>query len=93
MIMWKKGLNLSREEMVDYSRSSKLAIKFDFKKFYHEIDIHPDYQKYFKFMFQMKDGCLTEMFVWTSVAEPHDFYAAPAAPAPTLLYSKAKFLK
>jgi hypothetical protein len=36
------------------------------------------------------------------VAEPHHFYAAPApgknfdaapAPAPTLLYSKAKFLK
>jgi hypothetical protein len=40
----------------------------------------------------------------TSVAEPHHFYAAPAqgknfyaapaqAPAPTLLYSKAKFSK
>jgi hypothetical protein len=38
-----------------------------------------------------------------SVAEPHHFYAvpapgenfdaAPAAPAPTLLYNKAKFLK
>jgi hypothetical protein len=43
--------------------------------------------------------------VCSSVAEPHHFYAAPApgenfdaapapaAPAPTLLYSKAKFLK
>jgi hypothetical protein len=39
----------------------------------------------------------------SSVAEPHHFYAAPApgenfnaapaAPAPTLLYTKAKFLK
>jgi hypothetical protein len=34
----------------------------------------------------------------SSVAEPHHFYAAPGknfdpAPAPTLLYSKAKFLK
>jgi hypothetical protein len=38
----------------------------------------------------------------SSVAEPHHLYAAPApgknfdaapAPAPTLLYSKAKFLK
>jgi hypothetical protein len=34
----------------------------------------------------------------SSVAEPHHFYAAPgenfdAAPAPTLLHSKAKFLK
>jgi hypothetical protein len=40
--------------------------------------------------------------VFCSVAEPHHFYAAPApgknfdaapAPAPTLLYSKAKLLK
>jgi hypothetical protein len=40
--------------------------------------------------------------ILTSVAEPHHFYAAPAAAppaaaapaaAPTLLYSKAKFLK
>jgi hypothetical protein len=38
--------------------------------------------------------------VLRSVAEPHHFYAAPApgknfdaAPAPTLLYSKEKFLK
>jgi hypothetical protein len=39
--------------------------------------------------------------MYSSVAEPHHFYAAPgkifdvapAAPAPTLLYSKAKFLK
>jgi hypothetical protein len=38
--------------------------------------------------------------VKSSVEEPHHFYAAPvpgenfdAAPAPTLLFSKAKFLK
>jgi hypothetical protein len=40
--------------------------------------------------------------LFSSVAEPHHFYAPPApgknfdaapAPAPTLLYSKAKFLK
>jgi hypothetical protein len=41
--------------------------------------------------------------VWTSVAEPHHFYAAPAlennfdaapvAPAPTILYSRGKFIK
>jgi hypothetical protein len=41
--------------------------------------------------------------VFSSVAEPHHFYAAPGenfdaapaapAPSPTLLYSKAKFLK
>jgi hypothetical protein len=47
------------------------------------------------------------MSIFSSVAEPHHFYAAPApgknfdaapdpadpAPAPTLLYSKATFLK
>jgi hypothetical protein len=39
-------------------------------------------------------------FLFTSVAEPHHFYAAPApgenfdaAPVPTLLFSKAKILK
>jgi hypothetical protein len=43
-------------------------------------------------------------FMTSSVAEPHHFYVAPApgknfdaapasVPAPTLLYSKAKFLK
>jgi hypothetical protein len=50
---------------------------------------------------------LQQHIVFTSVAEPHHFYAAPAPdenfdaapdppalpPAPTLLYSKAKFLK
>jgi hypothetical protein len=43
-----------------------------------------------------------KMDLFYSVAEPHHFYAAPApgknfdaapAPAPTLLYNKAKFLK
>jgi hypothetical protein len=43
-------------------------------------------------------------YLYSSVAEPHQFYAAPVpapapgknfdeAPAPTLLYSRAKFLK
>jgi hypothetical protein len=55
-------------------------------------------QKYYKFGYLRTD-------LFYSVAEPHDFYAAPApgknfdaapaasapAPAPTLLYSKAKF--
>jgi hypothetical protein len=43
-----------------------------------------------------------DMLLFSSVAKPHHFYAAPApgknfdgapAPAPTLLYSKAKFLE
>jgi hypothetical protein len=49
------------------------------------------------------DNVLQSDVQQSSVAEPHHFYAAPApgenfdaapaAPAPTLLYSKAKFLK
>jgi hypothetical protein len=50
-------------------------------------------------MFTMKSYVFV---VWGSVVEPYHFYAAPtpaqgenfeAAPAPTVLYSKAKFLK
>jgi hypothetical protein len=46
---------------------------------------------------------LNNFIAFSSVVEPHHFYAAPApgknfdaapvAPAPTLFYSKAKFLK
>jgi hypothetical protein len=35
----------------------------------------------------------SKLRILVSVADPKHFYAAPAAPAPTLLYSKAKFLK
>jgi hypothetical protein len=48
-------------------------------------------------------GKIFKNVLFTSVAEPHHFYAAtapgknfdaaPAAPAPTLLYRKANFLK
>jgi hypothetical protein len=56
------------------------------------------YQIYGKLLLQFSDNYLPLVVIWTSVAEPHHFYAAPgtnfdAAPAPTLLYSKAKFLK
>jgi hypothetical protein len=55
--------------------------------------------------FILQDGNLKNRWLLISVAEPHHFYAAPApgenfdaapapaAPAPTLLYGKAKFLK
>jgi hypothetical protein len=50
--------------------------------------------------FGVSASAALKVAVLSSVAEPHHFYAAPApginfdaAPAPTLLYSKAKFLK
>jgi Reverse transcriptase (RNA-dependent DNA polymerase) len=65
----------SWEEMLDYSRTAQWAIKFDLKKFYHEIDIHPDFQKYFGFMYQMEDGQLPDMFVWSTM--PYGYTRAP----------------
>jgi hypothetical protein len=32
------------EEMVQYAKNAKWAIKFDLKKFYHEIDIDQEHQ-------------------------------------------------
>jgi hypothetical protein len=53
-----------------------------------------------QYLFSQKN---TQKIILTSVAESHHFYAAPGnnfdvapdppAPAPTLLYSKEKFLK
>jgi hypothetical protein len=55
-------------------------------------------QSIFQTLFLSKN-CI-KFLVSSSVAKPHHFYAAPApgknfdaAPAPTLLYSKIKFLK
>ena len=62
------------EEMFDYAKNSNYAIKFDLKKFYYEIDVHPDYQDYLGFMFPMKDG-VHEFFVWTSM--PFGYTRAP----------------
>jgi hypothetical protein len=59
------------------------------------------------FLYGSHVNMTTNNYIVISVAEPHHFYAAPdpapgenfdatldpAAPAPTLLYSKAKFLK
>jgi len=63
------------EEMFNYSASSKLAIKFDLKKFYHEIDIREDQKRYFGFMYQMEDGCDHTYFVWDTV--PYGYTRAP----------------
>jgi Reverse transcriptase (RNA-dependent DNA polymerase) len=63
------------EEMFYFATTSDWAIKFDLKKFYHEIDVHVEDQKYFGFMFQMEDNMLPEMFVWTTM--PYGYTRAP----------------
>jgi hypothetical protein len=56
------------------------------------------YDLFISFLFHLFTDVVFLFYIMTSVAEPHHFSAAPgknfdAAPAPTLLYSKTKFLK
>jgi Reverse transcriptase (RNA-dependent DNA polymerase) len=63
------------EEMFHFASNANWAIKFDLKKFYHEIDVHSDDQKFFGFMYQMVDDELPEMFVWSTM--PYGYTRAP----------------
>jgi hypothetical protein len=63
------------EEMFNYSTSANYAIKFDLKKFYHEIDINEEHKKYFGFMYQMVDNGPHCYFVWATV--PYGYTRAP----------------
>ena len=63
------------EEMVEYAKDASWAIKFDLKKFYHEIDIDESHQKFFGFMFKMEDALEPEYFVWATL--PYGYTRAP----------------
>ncbi len=65
----------SWEEMFNYSSNAKFAIKFDLKKFYHEIDINENEKKYFGFMYQMQDNEEHTYFVWNTI--PYGYTRAP----------------
>ena len=56
------------EEMFDYAQNAVAGIKFDLKKFYHEIDIADSFQQFFGFAYPMKDGEDPSYFVWISNA-------------------------
>ena len=62
-------------EMFNYCNKAKWGIGFDLKKFYYEIDINEDYQKYFGFMFPMEDGKEAQYFVWMCL--PYGYTRAP----------------
>jgi hypothetical protein len=53
-------------EMVHYASESNYAIKFDMKKFYHQIQINSNYTTYFGFKYQMRDGIDT-FFEWKTM--------------------------
>ena len=54
---------------------SDYGIKFDLKKFYHEIDIAEADQKYFGFMYKMDDESEAKYFVWKTL--PYGYTRAP----------------
>ena len=63
------------EEMFNYATNATFAIKFDLKKFYHEIDIREDMQCYFGFMYQLNDSEPHTYFVWETI--PYGYTRAP----------------
>ena len=63
------------EEMFDYAQNAVAGIKFDLKKFYHEIDIADSFQQFFGFAYPMKDGEDPSSFVWQTM--PYGYTRAP----------------
>ena len=63
------------EEMFNYSINAKCGIKFDLKKFYHEIYIEESQEGFFGFMYPMADGDEPSYFVWTVL--PYGYTRAP----------------
>jgi len=61
--------------MFDYAKTATCGIKFDLKKFYHEIDIAVEDQKYFGFMYKMAAGEEARYFVWKTL--PYGYTRAP----------------
>jgi Reverse transcriptase (RNA-dependent DNA polymerase) len=62
-------------EMIAYARTAEFGIKFDLKKYYHEIDLHPDFFKYFGFSYVLEDNADPQFFVWTTL--PFGYNRAP----------------
>jgi hypothetical protein len=61
-------------EMFDYATKSEFAIKFDMKKFYHQIQINREFQKYFGFRYEDATG--TDVYyVWKTM--PYGYTRAP----------------
>jgi hypothetical protein len=65
----------SWETMFVYAANASYAIKFDLKKFYHEIALHPDYVKYFGFAYDLAGTGTEQYFVWKTL--PYGYSRAP----------------
>jgi len=63
------------EEMFEYSKQAEYGIQFDLKKFYHQIDIDPEYRKFFGFAYALDCAGRTSYFQWNSI--PYGYTRAP----------------
>jgi hypothetical protein len=62
-------------EMLDYAKNSGFSIKFDLKKFYHEIKLADQDIKYYGFRYVMSEGKSPTNFVWKTL--PYGYTRAP----------------
>jgi Reverse transcriptase (RNA-dependent DNA polymerase) len=63
------------ETMFQYAVDANYAIKFDLKKFYHEISLHRDYITYFGFEYDLDGTGDKQYFVWKTL--PYGYSRAP----------------
>jgi Reverse transcriptase (RNA-dependent DNA polymerase) len=63
-------------EMFDYcTAGAEYVVKFDLKKFYHQIKLHLDETMYYGFTYKMKDTSKTSYFIWKTL--PYGYTRAP----------------
>ncbi len=65
----------SWEEMFNFSLGATHGIKFDLKKYYHQIKIHDSEIKYYGFVYKMSNAPGPEYFVWRTM--PYGYTRAP----------------
>ena len=63
------------EEMFEMAKTATCGIKFDLKKFYHEIDLDPSEYHFYGFKFPLTTSALETYFVWTTL--PYGYTRAP----------------
>ena len=57
----------SWEVMFYYVQQANYAIKFDLKKYYHQIDIAPEYYTYFGFMYKFEHDKEHKYYIWRTL--------------------------
>jgi Reverse transcriptase (RNA-dependent DNA polymerase)/RNase H-like domain found in reverse transcriptase len=63
------------ETMFLYAMDADFGIKFDLKKFYHEIPLNPAFRKYFGFAYDIYGNGKLQYYVWKTL--PYGYSRAP----------------